>query len=127
MDDNQRNLKHSDLLYDYIKFHLGLYLATPTVVAIVATALGVQSDPSFQVGMASFVVIYFVAGVHASWTIASCVNVDWKTGDEWADLGKQASSIRRRFFHHYLYFVGLLLGLGGIAAAWLSRMAGKGV
>ena len=36
MDDEQLKVKHSDVTYDYIKFHLGLYIATPPVIAIVA-------------------------------------------------------------------------------------------
>jgi hypothetical protein len=119
MDENERNLKHSDLLYDYIKFHLGLYIATPAVLAIVANALGIAIDPYFQKGMIGLIAVYFLAGVHASWTIGTRINVNWETDQNWAEFGKKAGSRVRRFMHHYLYWIGLILGLGGIVSAWL--------
>ena len=115
MDETATKLKHADLLYDYIKFHLGLYIATPPVLAIVATALGVATSPSFQHGMIGLVVIYFIAGVHASWTVASRINSRWKTSAMWLEFGSAAHSLPRRILHHYLYWAGLLLGLLGIA------------
>jgi hypothetical protein len=119
MDEDERNLKHSDLLYDYIKFHFGLYVATPAVLVIVATALGIEKNPYFQKGMIGLIAVFFLAGVHASWTIATYINVNWKTDQNWAEFGKKAGSCARRFMHHYLYWIGLIFGLGGIVCAWL--------
>ena len=119
MDEQALNLKHSDLLYDYIKFHLGLYIATPPVLAIVATALGVSASPYFRRGMIGLIAVYFVAGVHASLTIANHINVSWKDDHYWSQFAKTADSPLRRFMHHYLYWIGLILGLGGIACARL--------
>jgi hypothetical protein len=121
MSPDERNLKHSDVLYDYIKFHLGLYIATPPVLAIVASSLGVADKPVFQKGMIALAAIYFIAGVHASWTIATYVNVAWETDQNWADFGKQAGSCLRRFIHHYLYWIGLVFGLGSLLWAWWLR------
>src|SRR4051794_18797785 len=78
MDERASNLKHSDLLYDYIKFHLGLYIATPPVLAIVGTALGVSGNRYFQIGMIGLIAVYFVAGVHASLSLANVINVSWQ-------------------------------------------------
>jgi hypothetical protein len=119
MTPNERDLKHSDVLYDYIKFHLGLYIATPPVLAIVATALGVANTAVFQKGMIALAAIYFLAGVHASWTIATYVNVGWETDQNWSDFGRQAGSSLRRLIHHYLYWIGLIFGLGSLFWAWL--------
>jgi type III secretory pathway component EscR len=118
MSPNERELKHSDLLYDYIKFHLNLYIATPTVLAIIAAALGIAAHPDFQRGLACLIVVYFVAGIHASWTIASHINVDWNDDQKWASFGNKASSGWRRFVHHYLYWAGLAVAMGGMVSAW---------
>jgi hypothetical protein len=120
MDETARDMKHSDLLYDYIKFHLGLYLATPTVLAVIATALDVTKHDYFKAGMIGLIGIYFLAGIHASWTVARHINVEWSTDETWRRFGKTAGVLRRRLVHHYLYWFGLICGLGGILYAWLS-------
>ena len=120
MNDNERALRHSDLLYDYIKFHLGLYLATPPLLAIVATALGVETNTAFQKGMVALVVMYFVAGAQASWTIAKHINTDWAGDSTWIAFGEKAKSRVRRCIHHYLYWLGLIFGLGGMGYAWIK-------
>ncbi len=115
MDETARRLKHADLLYDYIKFHLGLYIATPPVLAIVAGALGVATKTSFQHGMMTLVAIYFVAGVNASWTVASRINTIWQDSELWLSFGELAQAPGRRFIHHYLYWLGLVAGLLGMS------------
>jgi len=114
MDDTAQRVKHADLLYDYIKFHLGLYIATPPVLAVVATGLGVEKSPSFRHGMIGLVVIFFIAGIYASWIIASRVNASWTSVEDWAKFSAVAHSCWRRFFNHYLYWIGLSLGLVGM-------------
>lgn len=114
MEDVAQKIKHADLLYDYIKFHLGLYIATPPVLAVVATGLGVQNSPSFRHGMIALVAIYFLAGIHASWTVASHVNARWTSVADWAEFSAVAHSLRRRILHHYLYWLGLTVGLLGM-------------
>jgi len=121
MDDEQLKVKHSDVTYDYIKFHLGLYIATPPVIAIVATALGVQTTPAFQRGMIGLVIVFFIAGVCASWFIASHINRQWDTSQQWIALGERADDLLRRALHHYLYWIGLIVGLGGMFLAWWMR------
>ena len=68
--------------------------------------------------MIALAAIYFAAGLHASWTIARYVNVNWEADRNWADFGKQASSCVRRLIHHYLYWLGLFFGLGGLVWPW---------
>ncbi|TQV86706.1 hypothetical protein [Aliikangiella coralliicola] len=109
--------KHADLLYDYIKFHLGLYISTPPVLAIIATALHVEEIEIFQLSMVALIIVYFIAGVHASRMITDYINVDWKGENKWAAFSLRANCRVRRFFQHYLYWVGLLIGLAGILFA----------
>jgi hypothetical protein len=40
------------LVYDYIKFHIGLYLGTPAALSIIADALGVQAVRILHCGAA---------------------------------------------------------------------------
>ena len=117
MDPVTLKLKHSDLLYDYIKFHLNLYIATPPVLAIVALALGVTAHRYFQGAMVCLVAVYFIAGVSAALTLADHINVDWSDEKKWAELGMKASAPLRRFLHHYLYWAGLSVALGGMLEA----------
>ena len=116
MNDDHR-LLHSQLLYDYIKFHLGLYLATPPVLAIVATALGVDESPIFRWSMALLVGIYFLAGVSASRLVAAQINVKWSDDCKWRSFGEHAHRVPRRVIQHYFYWIGLIAALLGMAAA----------
>jgi hypothetical protein len=45
------------LIYDYIKFHIGLYLSTPAVMALLADAFGVKKCPSFKYGLTGMIVL----------------------------------------------------------------------
>lgn len=119
MDTKDLAQKHSDLLYDYIKFHLELYVATPPVLAIVATGLGVNDDKWFQRGMILMLVVYFIAAAHACRTIAGRINIRWESEADWAKFGEQAHSRGRRIMHHHLYWAGLVACLGPILIAWL--------
>jgi hypothetical protein len=53
------------LVYDYIKFHLGLYLATPPVFAIIAESFEVKELPLFQIGLGLMILTYAVSGASA--------------------------------------------------------------
>jgi hypothetical protein len=53
--DRQDQLK---LVYDYIKFHVGLYLATPAVLAVIADGLGVKKSPYFVAGLGAAIAAY---------------------------------------------------------------------
>ena len=120
MEDNDK-FKQSDLLYDYIKFHLGLYISTPPVLAILATALNVTNELVFQYSMVGLIIIFFIAGVHASWFIADHINIKWNDSSKWLKFGCSASSFKRRIIHHYFYWAGLIIGLGGLIYAWINK------
>ena len=115
--EHASRLKHSDLLYDYIKFHLGLYLATPAALVVIGNALHVTDNSCFRVCILGLMAIYALAGAHASWTVASFVNVRWDDDHAWVSFGHLATSPIRRFIHHYLYWIGLAVGLVGILFA----------
>ncbi|MBB4373495.1 hypothetical protein GGD63_006318 [Bradyrhizobium sp. cir1] len=117
-------LDHFKLLCDYIKFHLGLYLATPPVFAVIAKALGqkVIASPYFLSGFAVLVGLCFVSGVCASWFMGRHLNRSWETGES-VDWDADASNLRRRFLHHYLYWFGLVAALAGLIAAAITAPA----
>ncbi|KDM93501.1 hypothetical protein EA58_01170 [Photobacterium galatheae] len=112
-------MKKSDLLYDYIKFHLGLYLATPPIMSVVATCLSLEKQASFKLGLLIMIVIYLFSGAHASWFIASHINVKWTADKNWISFGKSADNLFRRTMHHYLYWLGLIAALTSIVVALL--------
>jgi hypothetical protein len=113
--------KHSELLYDYIKFHLGLYIATPPVIAILAEAMDVKPTVSFQIGMTGMILAYLLAGAHASWFVAKHINRKWKTENDWISLANAAPTCWRRFVHHYLYWLGLAFGLAGMVCGHILQ------
>lgn len=104
------------LIYDYIKFHIGLYLSTPAVIGLLGNAFGVLNKPAFQTGLAVMIGFYLGAGVHAGWFMGNHVNKVWGQNylDDFADA---AFNRRRRFIHHWLYWLGLAVGLGGLLCA----------
>ncbi len=106
------------LIYDYIKFHIGLYLATPTVFAVMARSFSVETSGCLQGGLSAMILIYLVAGIHAGWFIGTYVNVPW-TQRFPDDFAEAIFSTSRRAFHHWLYWGGLIVGFCGLASAVL--------
>ena len=49
------------LIYDYIKFHIGLYIGTPAAMSIIADGLGVKTSRYFTAGLLVAITIYIVA------------------------------------------------------------------
>jgi len=117
--DDQR-LVQFKLVYDYIKFHIGLYLATPTLLAIVAKALDVEAEAAFRYGFYGMIAIYALAGVHATWFMSTYVNMPWQD-DFLTVLEGGAFAPSRRIIHHALYWAGLVAGLAGLFAADLLK------
>lgn len=103
--------KASDRAYDYIKFHLGLYLATPPVIATLASSLGVNERGSFIGLFALQVFLCIVSGANASVLIARRVY----GACPWVTLGVECSRPANRAIHHKLYWASLAFGLAGIA------------
>jgi hypothetical protein len=104
------------LVYDYIKFHIGLYLASPAAIALMADAFGVKTHQAFRIGLSTMVIIYLVAGIHAGLFMACHVNDPWQ--DNYLQkIEEGIFSRRRRFMHHSLYWFGLAAGLLGLIVA----------
>ena len=112
LDDGVRR-EQFKLVYDYIKFHIGLYLATPTFIALIARTFGAESRPIFQMALVITMAIYLVAGVHAGWFMGKHINTKW-AADYLDDFEKEAFPPSRRFFHHWLYWIGLGVCLAGL-------------
>jgi len=108
------------LIYDYIKFHIGLYLATPAVIGLLGNSFDVVRKPGFQYGLAVMMGLYFIAGAHAGWFMGEHVNTAWGK-DFLSRFEKAAFSRSRRRLHHGLYWLGLMAGLAGLVSAkWFS-------
>lgn len=106
-----------ELVYDYIKFHIGLYLATPPIIALLAQGLGVEpTDPNFVSGMILMLLLYFVAGAHAGWFMGETINMRWES-DNLEEFNDRAFDPIRRFVHHWMYWAGVGVGLSGILFA----------
>jgi hypothetical protein len=104
------------LVYDYIKFHLGLYLATPPVFAIIAESFRVTELILFQIGLVGMIVIYVLSGAHAGLFMGRFINTQWTTGTL-EEFNRVAYTRSRRLWHHTLYWVGLAIGLLFLIAA----------
>ena len=66
------------LIYDYIKFHLGMYIATPLVIALLAEPFNVKASPWFQAGLGLMIVIYLISGAHAGLFMGRFINDPWE-------------------------------------------------
>jgi hypothetical protein len=116
------------LVYDYIKFHLGMYIATPPVIALLAEPFGVKESTCFKVCLGLMVAVYIVSGAHAGLFMGRFINEPW---DEniLAEFDERAFTDRRRFMHHTLYWIGLGVGILGVILAvvfkWLGLEGGN--
>lgn len=117
---NADRLEQFKLIYDYIKFHIGLYLATPPVMAIIAESFSVQRSVYFRTGLAAMILIYCVSGVHAGYFMGKYVNDPWDKSflTRFEAVG---FSPNRRFMHHTLYWVGLLASFLGLILAVINE------
>jgi hypothetical protein len=109
------------LIYDYIKFHIGLYLGTPAALSVIADALGVKQSGYFIGGLLVAIAIYIVAGINAGLFMSRQINDPWQA-DYLSKFEAAAFSPRRRFMHHSFYWFGLAaLVIGLLAAVLKSR------
>jgi len=108
------------LIYDYIKFHIGLYLSTPAALALVADGLGVKQTKPFAIGIVVAMMFYLPAGIHAAMFMARNVNDPWQ-GGYLGEFEREAFSSTRRTMHHTLYWLGLVAGLVGLTVAGLRK------
>ena len=105
-----------ELIYDYIKFHIGLFIGTPPVIAILGEGLQVTHRPPFTAGIVDMIILYILSGISAGWFMGTHVNRRW-AGDFLEEFEQSAFSPVRRFFHHWIYWAGLFVGLTGLLLA----------
>ena len=98
-------MKKSDTVYDYLKFHLGLYLATPAVLIFLAESIGFDEHNCFKATMALMISLYFFSGAKVCLFLSSFVYGD--NGKDWSELAEEAG--KRKVVHHWLYWIGLVL------------------
>ena len=108
------------LVYDYIKFHLGLYLATPPVFVIIAESFEVKPLILFQIGLVGMIVIYGLSGAHAGLFMGRYINTPW-TEKTLSEFNAEAYTPRRRNWHHTTYWVGLAIGVLFLIAAVVCK------
>jgi hypothetical protein len=108
------------LVYDYIKFHLGLYLATPPVFVIVAESFDVKTSGLFQLGLVAMITVYLLSGIHAGNFMGRFINTPW-TDATLREFEDTAYTTRRRNWHHTLYWAGLAVGVFFLAVAAICR------
>jgi hypothetical protein len=110
------SLEHFKLMWDYIKFHLGLYLATPPAFVFVANAFKVAETPAFFRSWCIMTGCCFVSGVCTSWFMANRINRRWDENYpfDWED---DATNCCRRLVQHHLYWLALVIGFAGLGIA----------
>jgi hypothetical protein len=118
-------LDHFKLLCDYIKFHIGLYVATPPIFAVVANALSVASSRYFLGGWSIMVALCFISGLHASWFMGTHLNRSWNEGAD-VDWEKDATDVNRRIMQHYLYWIGVVAAFAGLIWAIIDKTKSVG-
>lgn len=101
------------LIYDYVKFHIQLYVATPAVLVLVADGFGVKGEPIFFAFLVAALTCFLCAGISAGRFMGTHVNSRWtvKYLESFSDV---AFLMRRRHMHHSTYWAGLFLGALGI-------------
>jgi hypothetical protein len=107
------------LVYDYIKFHIGLYIGTPAALSVIADALEVKKSGYFIVGLLVAIAIYIVAGIHAGLFMSRQINDPWQE-NYLSRFEAEAFSPTRRFMHHSLYWFGLAALVIGLLVAVLK-------
>jgi len=104
------------LVYDYVKFHIGLYIATPAALSVIADGYDVKHSFCFIVCLSIAIVIYLAAGALPGLFMARHVISPWQ--DDYLDkFQAEAFSARRRYTHHTLYWLGLIIGLSGLVVS----------
>jgi hypothetical protein len=115
----ERELEQLKLICEYIKFHIGLYLATPPVIVILAQGLKVDESRWFVRGIIAMIATYVISGISAGWFMGKYVNQRWNAPRLMA-FSDEAYSRGRRVLHHWLYWLGLVFGLGGVITGLIA-------
>ena len=110
-------LEQFKLVYDYVKFHLGLYLATPPIFSVVAEGLHVNDKKSFLICFGLMILTYIISGADAAMFMGRYINEPWDD-NFLSRFENEAFTAARRNMHHTLYWLGVAFGLIGLAIAW---------
>jgi hypothetical protein len=119
-DQGSQELEQLKIISEYIKFHIGLYLATPPVFVVLAEGLKVNCSMPWLVGLGIMLVFYTVSGISAGLFMGRFINHRWNQEFPLAEIARQAFSRRRRLLHHWFYWLGLLAGMVGLLVAFVS-------
>ncbi len=115
-----RELDQLKLICEYIKFHIGLYLATPPALMVVAEWLKIVESKYVVIGTAVMMFLYLLSGISAGLFMGAYVNKPWNDARLEA-FRRQASSTARRVIHQWFYWLGLAVGISGLIAGSLFR------
>jgi hypothetical protein len=119
---SEQELEQLKLVIDYVNFHMGLYLVTPSVLVLIATGLQVTNSNWWVGFLLLMILIYVVSGVHAGLFMGRFIDHEWKGSSRLKELKEEAYSLRRRGFHHWLYWAGLLVGTSGLIIALAEKL-----
>ena len=97
-----RDLDQFKLIYDYIKFHIGLYLGTPAVMVIVAEPFSLKDAFLFRRGLIIMIFIFSISAGHAAWDFMGRYLTSERWGADFpnSDQRDHILGLCRRIFHH---------------------------
>jgi len=113
-----RELEQLKIVSEYVKFHIGLYLATPPVLVILAEGLQIGHSRLFLGSFSLMILCYLVSGISAGWFMGKYINHPWND-ERLRAFSTEAYSLKRRILHHWLYWAGLVVGLLGLVGAYV--------
>ena len=95
-------------------------MASPAAIGLLGNVFGIVPKPAFKYGLLGMMGMYLIAGAHAGLFMGKHVNKAWDK-DFLTKFEEAAFKPLRKFIHHWLYWLGLLSGLGGLVCAiWFS-------
>ena len=112
------------VIYDHIKFDIGLYIGTPAALAVVADGLQVKQSIIFTTGLILCIAVFLIAGLNAMQFMSRHFLRRWNDG-YLERFEAEAFRGRRMFLHHHMYWVGVSAGLIGLTAAVLVSTIGR--
>ncbi len=112
-----------NIVYDHIKFDIGLYIGTPAALAVVADGLQIKQSAIFAAGLILCIAVFLFAGLNAMQFITKHYLGRWSEG-YLERFEAEAFRGRRMFLHHQMYWVGVSIGLLGLTAAYLASWFG---
>ncbi len=101
---------------EYIKFHIALYLATPSVIVLLADSLKLTESKWIGRSVVLMILIFTISGISAGWFMGTYINQPLRDEKRLREFYNEAYSLRRRILQHWLYWLGLAVGLGGLLA-----------